>query len=283
MTAIFDSSDASVAKANVDGREVAYYEQLASTWWDRRGPFWPLHRLNELRSGFLSDVLCRAFARCPYESQPLRGIRILDVGCGGGMLSESMARLGAKVHGIDVVDKNVQIATTHVAGSGLQVRYETTSAVALARRGVQFDAVLNMEVLEHVPDAAALVADCARLVRPGGVLVLATINRNLLSWLFAIVGAEYVLRWLPRGTHRWRRFVKPDELTRFVTEAGLEVRERIGVRVNPVTRHFALTHWLAVNYMLVAQRPCGEPRLYKPLTAGQERTPEGCDDKGVRA
>ena len=283
MTAIFNSSDASLAKANVDGREVAYYEQLASTWWDRRGPFWPLHRLNELRSGFLRDVLSRAFARSPYEPQSLRGIRILDVGCGGGILSESMARLGAKVHGIDVVDKNVQIATTHASGSGLQVRYETTSAVALARRGVQFDAVLNMEVLEHVPDAAALVADCARLLRPGGVLVLATINRNLLSWLFAIVGAEYVLRWLPRGTHRWRRFVTPDELTRFVTEAGLEVRERIGVRVNPVTRHFALTHWLAVNYMLVAQRPGGGPRLYEPLTAGQERTPDGCNDKGVRA
>jgi 2-polyprenyl-6-hydroxyphenyl methylase/3-demethylubiquinone-9 3-methyltransferase len=115
------------------------------------------------------------------------------------------------------------------------------------------------------------------------MLVLATINRNLISWLFAIVGAEYVLRWLPRGTHRWRRFVTPDELTRFVSDAGLEVRERIGVRVNPVTRHFALTHWLAVNYMLVAQRPGGEPRLYEPLTAGQQRTRDRCNNKGVRA
>jgi 2-polyprenyl-6-hydroxyphenyl methylase/3-demethylubiquinone-9 3-methyltransferase len=239
---------------NVDRREVAYYEQLAETWWDRVGPFWPLHRLNELRTAWLRQVLARVYARDPQESQPLRNVSLLDVGCGGGILSESVATLGAQVHGIDVVGKNVEAARRHARDSSLRVRYEKTTAVDLSQRGLEFDVVLNMEVLEHVPNPQALLSDCARLVRPGGVLVLATINRTFLSWLFAIVGAEYVLRWLPRGTHRWRQFLMPGELERGLDANGFVVIDKTGVRVNPLTRRFSLTPIMAVNYMLVAQR-----------------------------
>ncbi len=247
---------------NVDPREVAYYEGLAATWWDRSGPFWPLHRLNALRTRYLRDVLARLFGRDPTLHEPLLGLSMLDVGCGGGILSESMAQLGAEVHGIEVVQKNVEIARTHARDSGLTVRYETIPASELVRRGAQYDVVLNMEVVEHVPDVPAFMRDCAQLVRPGGVMAVATINRNALSWLFAIVGAEYVLGWLPRGTHRWDRFVKPAEVEQLLARDGLEVVARTGVRVNPFNRHFALTSLMAVNYMLVARR--GGPGIGLP-------------------
>jgi 2-polyprenyl-6-hydroxyphenyl methylase/3-demethylubiquinone-9 3-methyltransferase len=171
-----------------------------------------------------------------------------------------MARLGAQVHGIDVVEKNIAVAARHARDTELAVSYETTDAAALSARGLTYDVVLNMEVVEHVPDVPALLDDCARLVDPGGVMVLATINRTSLSWIFAIVGAEYVLRWLPCGTHRWRRFVTPGELQRCLEAAGFEVVARTGVRVNPLTRRFALTRIMAVNYMLVAKRPSEGPK-----------------------
>lgn len=239
---------------NVDAREVAYYEALAHTWWARRGPFWPLHALNALRTEYLRCVLARAFSRNAEEPRPLGGISVLDVGCGGGLLSESIARLGAEVHGIDVVEKNVAVARLHARKSGLPVRYDTTTAAAQAQCGASYDIVLNMEVVEHVPDVPSFIGDCAQLVAPGGVMVLATINRTLLAWLFAIVGAEYVLRWLPRGTHRWRRFVTPAELEQLLESSGLEKLDETGVSVNPVNRRFALTRVKAVNYMMVARR-----------------------------
>lgn len=242
------------ARGNVDPREVAYYERLASTWWNRAGPFWPLHRLNELRTFYLEATFARLFHRSLSQPRALRGLRILDVGCGGGLLSESMARLGADVHGVDVVAKNIDIARHHARQSDLSVRYETTTVAELVERGVTYDVVLNMEVVEHVPDVATFVQDCARLVRPEGAMALATINRTALSWLFAIVGAEYVLRWLPRGTHRWSQFVKPGELEALLLPDGFNIVERNGVRVNPFNRQFALTSSTAVNYMLVAQR-----------------------------
>ncbi len=247
------------AAANVDAREVAYYEALAHTWWDRTGPFWPLHALNALRTEYLRRVLARAFSRNAEEPRPLGGISVLDVGCGGGILSESIARLGAAVHGIDVVEKNVAVARLHARESGLPVRYDTTTAAALAQCDATYDIVLNMEVVEHVPDVPSFIGDCARLVTPGGVMVLATINRTFLAWLFAIVGAEYVLRWLPRGTHRWRQFVTPEELKGILDANELQTFEEIGVRVNPINRHFALTRAMAVNYMLVARRPENPP------------------------
>ncbi len=248
------SAPAAGAEANVDPREVAYYENLAATWWDRSGPFWPLHRLNALRTNYLRHVLARMFDRNPKDELPLAGLSILDVGCGGGILSESVAKLGASVLGIDVVEKNIEVARIHAAQANLPVRYETTSATALAVRGDRFDVVLNMEVVEHVPQVPAFMADCARLVRPGGAMSVSTINRTAKSWLYAIVGAEYVMRWLPRGTHRWRQFVKPAEVENLLVKDGFEIAARAGVQVNPITRRFSLSSNLAVNYMLVARK-----------------------------
>lgn len=253
------TADAAVERGpNVDPREVAYYRNLAATWWDRSGPFWPLHRLNELRTQYLREQLSSLFGRDPKEDTPLEGISMLDVGCGGGILSESMARLGATVHGIDVVEKNIEIARTHAEGSGLPLRYDATSTAALSDAGVRYDVVLNMEVVEHVPNVPAFMNECANLVAPGGAMAVSTINRTALSWLFAIVGAEYVLGWLPRGTHRWKQFVKPDEVERLLASDGLNVFARTGVRVNPFNRHFGLTPWMGVNYMMLACRRGGE-------------------------
>ncbi len=240
--------------SNVDADEFARYTSLAQTWWDPQGPFWPLQRLNELRSVYLARVICRLGNRDVHAPQPLKGMSVLDIGCGGGLLSESMAALGASVHGIDVVPRNIEVARLHAGQGGLDVSYEHLDVEALAARRAAYDLVLNMEVVEHVPDVERLVAASAALMAPGGVMVLATINRTLRSWLAAIVGAEYVLRWLPRGTHRWRRFVRPAELERMLRARGLRVVGRTGVRVNPFTRRFSLGADTSVNYMLVAVR-----------------------------
>ena len=243
---------------NVDPEEARRYAALASTWWDPRGPFWPLHRLNALRTHYLRNKLSRMFGREPDEHSPLKGLEVLDVGCGGGILSESMARLGARVHGIDVVERNIAIASGHAAGSELKVRYETCTVSSLAARELAYDVVLNMEVVEHVPDVKAFMADCARLTKPGGAMAVATINRTPRAWLFAIFGAEYVLRWLPRGTHQWRRFVTPSEVESLLSSAGLQTVQRTGVKVNPFNRKMSLTRSLAVNFMLLARRgPAG--------------------------
>ncbi len=243
----------SLSQASVDPVEVEYYSKLADTWWDSKGPFWPLHKLNALRSDYIRGVLCDAFDRNPDARRPLEGITILDVGCGGGILSEAMAKLGAVVHGIDVVERNIVVAEHHAGDSGLPVRYELVTAETLASRGARYDAVLNMEVVEHVADLRGFMRACCALVKPSGLMFVATINRTLLSFVFAIVGAEYVLRWLPRGTHRWHQFPKPRELEAFLADGGFQIKARTGVKVNPLTRRFSLTRNMAVNYMLVAQ------------------------------
>lgn len=241
-------------QTSVDPDEVARYAALAETWWNRTGPFWPLHRLNELRVGYVRDTVCKIWQRDPTTAQPLTELRTLDIGCGGGILSEAMATLGAEVHGIDVVDRSIAIARHHADQTGLSIRYQTITVEALAQQGLQYDVVLNMEVVEHVADLPGFVRDCAQLVRPGGIMFIATLNRTWLSWLTAIVGAEYVLRWLPKGTHRWRRFPKPAELEALLILQGMQVIARRGVRVNPLTRRLALTRFMGVNYMLVFQK-----------------------------
>jgi 2-polyprenyl-6-hydroxyphenyl methylase/3-demethylubiquinone-9 3-methyltransferase len=240
--------------ASIDPREVDYYTGLAELWWDRGGPFWPLHRLNALRVDWIRNELCRHFGRTGGSGAPLKDLRVLDVGCGGGILAESMARLGARVEGIDVVEKNVRIAALHARAQGLRIQYRPIAAEQLAGSGRRFDVVLNMEVVEHVADVRGFVRACNRLVRPGGVLFVATINRTLRAWLLAIVGAEYILGWLPRGTHRWALFRKPAEIEALLAEDGLTVRARTGVRVNPLTRAFSFKRDMAVNYMLCAVR-----------------------------
>lgn len=239
---------------SVDAAEAARYDALAETWWDETGPFWPLHRLNALRVEYLTHRLARLRGPADAPAAPLEGLRVLDVGCGGGLLSEALARRGADVLGIDVVERNVAVARRHAGENGLDLRYEATSVEALHARGAMFDVVLSMEVVEHVADLPGFMHACTALVRPGGALAVATLNRTLRAWLFAIIGAEYVLEWLPRGTHRWNRFVRPDELEQLLAAGGLAVIERAGVRVNPFTRGFSLSENLAVNYMMLARR-----------------------------
>ena len=234
----------------IDPREVEFYTGLADTWWDRDGPFWPLHKLNELRVEYIKEKLCHHFAHSSAAKRPLEGLRVLDVGCGGGILSESMAKLGASVTGIDVVDKNLQIASLHAAQQGIEVDYRAATASEVAASGAVFDVVLNMEVVEHVADVKSFMRDCTALTADGGVMFVATINRTPLAWLFAIVGAEYVLRWLPRGTHRWSMFQKPADIAAHLHDGGLVVKDTVGVAVNPFCRSLRITSSSAVNYMM---------------------------------
>lgn len=240
--------------ATVDAREVDFYTRMAETWWDQEGPFWPLHKLNALRTSYIRDKLCTRFERDPNGEQPLRGLRVLDVGCGGGILAESMAKLGADVTGIDVVEKNIAIATLHARQHDLPIEYRVCTAAELSGEGARFDVVLNMEVVEHVADVPAFMADCARLTAENGVMFVATINRTAKAWLFAIVGAEYVLRWLPRGTHRWRLFQKPEEISGLLRDGGLAVLDAVGVAANPFRRSLSITASTAVNYMMFCAR-----------------------------
>ncbi|UCE90680.1 MAG: bifunctional 2-polyprenyl-6-hydroxyphenol methylase/3-demethylubiquinol 3-O-methyltransferase UbiG [Pseudomonadota bacterium] len=244
-----------MTESTIDLKELAYYERLADTWWDREGPFWPLHKLNEVRTGYLREHLCRHFGRDPRAARPLDGLRILDVGCGGGILSESVACLGAHVTGIDVVERNVQVALLHARDSGLDIDYRLHSVETLPDAGeARYDVVLNMEVVEHVANLPLFLDAGTALIAPGGAMAVATINRNVLSWLVAIVGAEYVFRLLPRGTHRWRKFCKPREIESLLEGAGLQVFASSGVRVNPLARSIGLTPFMGVNYMLLAAR-----------------------------
>lgn len=242
-------------KTTIDPAEAAYFDRLAHAWWNPDGPFWPLHRLNRLRTGYISEHLIARFGRGANPAAPLQGIRLLDIGCGGGLLSEAMARLGAEVHGVDMVEKNIRIARDHAEANRLAIRYASGTAEDLAERGESYDAVLNLEVVEHVADLPLFMSACGRLVRPGGITIVGTINRTIASFLAAIVGAEYVLRWLPKGTHRWRKFPKPEELEDRLRESGLRVLDRTGVKVNPFTRQFRLSPEMSVNYMLVAEKP----------------------------
>jgi len=241
----------------VDPREADYYARLADEWWDRHGKFWPLHRLNALRVEYLKQRICLHFGADPAGDRPLDGLRVVDIGCGGGILAESMARLGARVLGVDVVEKNIRVARRHALQGGLEIDYRQVGVEDLARGGERCDVLLNMEVVEHVADLPLFMAAADALLAQNGILFVATINRSLRSWLFAIVGAEYILGWLPRGTHRWRRFVRPDELRALLRRDGLEVVDATGVTVNPLTREFRLGGGLAVNYMLCATRAGG--------------------------
>ncbi len=238
---------------SINPDEVAYFEKLAHRWWDAEGPFWPLHRLNAFRVGYLRAHLCQAFGTDPKIERSLAGLRLLDIGCGGGILSESLARLGAQVTGIDVEGKNIRVAELHALGSGLDLDYRLTSAEALAASGAQFDAVLNMEVVEHVEDLPAFLAVCGTLVRPGGLMVVATINRTWAAYLIAILGAEYILGWMPKGTHHWRKLVRPAEIIAGLG-APFALIHRTGVRINPFNRSFHYSRYLGVNYMLLLRK-----------------------------
>ncbi|MBB1075095.1 bifunctional 2-polyprenyl-6-hydroxyphenol methylase/3-demethylubiquinol 3-O-methyltransferase UbiG [Rhodoferax sp. 4810] len=239
--------------SNINPREVAYFERLAHRWWDEHGPFWPLHRLNAFRVAYLRQQICRVLGRIDGGEQPFAGLRILDIGCGGGILSESMARLGARVTAIDVAEKNIQVSQLHAATSGLEIDYQLMTAEQLVATGATFDVVLNMEVVEHVDHLPGFLTSCGQLVRPGGVMFISTINRTFIAWLMVVIGAEYILRWLPRGTHHYAQLVKPKELID-VLGRNFRVLHQTGVRINPFTRRFRFSRSLSVNYMMVFER-----------------------------
>lgn len=242
-------------QTTVDASEVAKFEAMAAEWWDPTGKFKPLHVMNPCRLDYICAQISAEFDRDPTAPRPFEGLRILDIGCGGGLLSEPMARLGATVVGADAAERNIPVARLHAAQSGLEIDYRHTTAEALAAAGEQFDAVLNMEVVEHVADPAAYLAACHTLLRPGGLMTVSTLNRTAKSFALAIVGAEYVLRWLPRGTHDWNKFITPDALFGLLQGAGLDPVDRKGMVYNPITAKWSLSDTdLSVNYVTTSIR-----------------------------
>jgi len=243
------------AAPTVDEAELARFAALADEWWNPRGKMAPLHKFNPLRLGYIRDAACRRFGRDAKRLDCLAGLRMLDIGCGGGLLSEPLARLGAAVVGADPAEANIAAARLHAVESGLAVDYRATTAEALAEAGERFDVVLAMEVVEHVADVDLFVKLTAGMVEPGGLMIAATLNRTIKSFALAIVGAEYVLRWLPRGTHQWDKFVTPEELERALARGGLKVIDETGVVYNPLADQWRLADDMNVNYMMVAERP----------------------------
>ena len=238
---------------SIDADELAKFSAMAEAWWDPDGQFKPLHRLNPARLTFIRDRAAAHFGRDPKAPQSLNGLTVLDIGCGGGLLAEPLTRLGAQVTGLDAAGESLQIARQHAADQGLEIDYRQGTAEELAASGTSFDLVLNMEVVEHVADVEGFLAAAGALVRPGGAMVMATLNRTPKAFLLAIVGAEYLLRWLPRGTHDWRRFLRPSEAARALRPAGLEVAEVCGLAYNPLTDAWRLApRDTDVNYMLFA-------------------------------
>jgi 2-polyprenyl-6-hydroxyphenyl methylase / 3-demethylubiquinone-9 3-methyltransferase len=241
-------------QSTVDKAEVERFSALATEWWDPRGKMAPLHKFNPVRIGYIRDQAAARFGRDPKRLDSMKGLRILDIGCGGGILSEPLARLGAAMVGVDPSETNIEAARAHADASGLAIDYRCTTAEQLAEQREQFDLVLAMEVVEHVADVPLFVASCAALVKPGGLMIAATLNRTLKSFALAIVGAEYILRWLPVGTHRWDKFVTPNELEIAMEQSGLRVIHEQGVIYNLLADRWQLSADTDVNYMLTAER-----------------------------
>ncbi len=241
-------------QSSVDRAEIERFARQAAAWWTPHGPMAALHKLNPVRLAYIRDQTTAHFGRDPKKLDCLAGLLMLDVGCGGGILSEPLARLGATMVGVDPAEENIEVARAHAADSGLAIDYRATTAEALAEAGESFDVVLAMEVVEHVADVQSFVATCASMVKPHGLMIAATLNRTLKSFALAIIGAEYILRWLPRGTHQWDKFVTPDELERAVEQCGLDVIGERGVIYNPFADRWQLSSDMDVNYMLVAVR-----------------------------
>jgi 2-polyprenyl-6-hydroxyphenyl methylase/3-demethylubiquinone-9 3-methyltransferase len=238
----------------VDPAEIARFAAMAASWWDPQGECRPLHRLNPTRLGFIRDRLAGHFARDVGVRNPFAGLSLLDIGCGGGLVAEPMARLGFAVTAVDAAGENIAVARSHADTQGLAIDYRHDTAEALVAAAEQFDAVLALEVVEHVAEPAAFLASIGRLVRPGGAVVLSTLNRTAKAYALGIVGAEYLLRWVPRGTHSWTKFVKPSELAAGARRAGLEVRDLAGMQYDPFADQWSLGRDLDVNYLMFATR-----------------------------
>ncbi|TAJ30092.1 bifunctional 2-polyprenyl-6-hydroxyphenol methylase/3-demethylubiquinol 3-O-methyltransferase UbiG [Bosea sp. (in: a-proteobacteria)] len=240
--------------STIDPAEVARFEAIARDWWDPKGPMAVLHKFNPVRLGFVRDEACARFGRDPKRMRALEGLSLVDIGCGGGVLCEPLARLGAEVTGLDPAPTNIAVARAHAEAAGLAIDYRQETIEAVVEAGRRFDIVLAMEVVEHVADVEAFVAACCAAVKPDGLLVMATLNRTLKSYALAIVGAEYVLRWLPKGTHDWEKFVTPSELGGAIEGKGFTIGTQTGVVFNPLTGRWSASRDMDVNYMLAASR-----------------------------
>ena len=243
-------------QTTVDPAEIAKFEAMAAEWWDLEGKFKPLHMLNPTRLDYITRQIAAEFDRDLTSDAPFAGLRILDIGCGGGLLCEPMARLGADIVGADAAERNIPVARIHAEQSGLQIDYRHTTAEAMADAGEQFDVVLNMEVVEHVADPLAFLTACQTLLKPGGLHICSTINRNPKSFAMAIVGAEYVMRWLPKGTHEWEKFITPDELFDMLRGAGMDPVDRKGFKFDFLGWSWSISDRdLSVNYVTAALKP----------------------------
>ncbi|MBL4639627.1 MAG: bifunctional 2-polyprenyl-6-hydroxyphenol methylase/3-demethylubiquinol 3-O-methyltransferase UbiG [Kordiimonadaceae bacterium] len=246
-----DNQDA-VKGLTVDESEVAFFAKIADSWWDPRGPFKPLHQLNPTRLGYIRQKVCTHFG-LDNTLTPFKGLRLLDIGCGGGLISEPMCRLGADVVAVDASEKNIKTASVHAAEGGLEIDFRNSTAEALTEAGEKFDVIINMEVIEHVADVDAYLAACYKLMKPGGIMLLSTINRTAKAYLFAIIGAEHVLRWLPVGAHDWKKFLKPEELASAAAKVGFTPAAPTGFVMAPLSQQWRLDDSdVAVNYAMAA-------------------------------
>jgi 2-polyprenyl-6-hydroxyphenyl methylase / 3-demethylubiquinone-9 3-methyltransferase len=243
-----------ITASSADPAEIEKFAQLAAQWWDSGGAFAPLHKFNPIRLKFVRDIAAEHFGRDARSRRPFEGLSLLDLGCGGGLLAEPMARLGFRVLGCDAAEENVRAAAAHAASTRANVSYRCATPEVLAGEGAVFDVVLTMEIVEHVTDVGAFLGLCSRLVRPGGLIFVATINRTLKSLMLAKIAAEYVLRWLPPGTHDWNRFIEPARLGQLAAERGLKVRCIQGLAFDPFAWGWHLSRDTGVNYILVAER-----------------------------
>ena len=242
-------------QTTIDPSEVAKFEAMAAEWWNPNGKFRPLHLMNPCRLDYITGQIAAEYGRDLTKPLPFAGLRILDIGCGGGLLSEPMARLGAEVVGADAAPRNIPVAQVHAQASGLSIDYRFTTAEDLAAAGEQFDVVLNMEVIEHVSDPLAYLTACHDLLKSGGIMLCSTLNRNPKSYLMAIIGAEWVMRWLPKGTHDWAKFITPDELYALINRAGLTPVDRKGMVFNPVSWGWSVSaRDLSVNYVTTSRK-----------------------------
>ena len=245
--------ETSAKSPSIDPGEVEKFSKMAAEWWNPKGKFGVLHLFNPVRLEWIKEQACARFGLDPSVAAPFQGLRLLDIGCGGGLLCEPMAKLGTTVVGVDPSEKNIKTALVHAQEGGLDIDYRVGTAEDLAAAAEKFDIILNMEVVEHVAGQSEFIKSCGSMLKPGGLMFVATLNRTLKSFGLAIIGAEYVLRWLPRGTHEWEKFVKPDELESWLNEAGLTQKSGSGITYHPLANEWRKAKDMSVNYMVVAQ------------------------------
>ncbi|UNE54685.1 bifunctional 2-polyprenyl-6-hydroxyphenol methylase/3-demethylubiquinol 3-O-methyltransferase UbiG [Bartonella machadoae] len=241
-------------RTTIDQNEIDHFSRISAEWWNPQGKFRPLHQFNPARLAYIREKICLEFHRDPVSLMPFENLRILDIGCGGGLLCEPMARLGAMVVGADAAQTNIEVAKIHATQSGLSIDYRTTTAETLANQGEKFDIILNMEVVEHVADVNLFMAATAKMLKPQGLMFVSTLNRTWKAWGLAIIGAEYILRWLPKGTHDYKKFLKPQELNNLLSKNSLTVIDKIGITYNPLNDSWNRSKDMDVNYMLLAKK-----------------------------